>query len=142
MLASYGDPVIAAIRGAAQDYLEDCVILANIILPDFAVVLARQRSDYGISEEFLAEFQVFDQTSNVDNTPVNNIAMERLWGMVDYRQKHLKSLGAVSRSISLSHLTQLQEGEESNFRSYKEEVMRQRDIKLAWKQSTEEKFAR
>ena len=64
--------------------------------------------------------------------------MERLWGMVDYRQKHLKSLGAVSRSISLSHLTQLQEGEESNFRSYKEEVMRQRDIK----QSTEEKFAR
>ena len=62
--------------------------------------------------------------------------------MVDYRLKHLKSLGAVSRSISLSHSTQLREGEESNFRSYKEEVMRQRNIKMAWKQRAEEKFAR
>ena len=142
VLASYGDPVIAAVREAAQDYLEDCVILANVILPDLAVVLARQRRDYGISEEFPAEFPVFDQTSNVDNTPVNNIAMERSCGMVDYRLKHLKSLGAVSRSISLSHSTQLWEWEESNFRSYKEEVMRQRNIKMAWKQRAEEKFAR
>ena len=49
---------------------------------------------------------------------------------------------AVSRSISLSHSTQLREGEESNFRSYKEEVMRQRNIKMAWKQRAEEKYAR
>ena len=49
---------------------------------------------------------------------------------------------AVSRSISLSHSTQLREGEESNFRSYKEEVMRQRNIKMEWKQRAEEKFAR
>ena len=52
--------------------------------------------------------------------------------------KAIKSLDAVS----LSHSTQLREGEESNFRSYKEEVMRQRNIKMAWKQRAEEKFAR
>ena len=100
MLASYGDPVIAAVREAAQDYLEDCVILANVILPDLAVVLARQRRDYGISEEFPAEFPVFDQTSNVDNTPVNNIAMERSCRMVDCRLKHLKSLQSAGLSAS------------------------------------------
>ena len=72
-----------------SDHLEDCVILAKVTLPDLAVVLAKQRRDYGISEEFPAEFPVFDQTSNVDNTPVNNIAMERSCEMVDYRLKHL-----------------------------------------------------
>ena len=90
--------MIAAIRESSQDHLEDCVILANVIFPDLAVVLARR--DYGISEEFPAEFPVFDQTSNVDNTPVNNIAMERSCRMVDCRLKHLKSLQSAGLSAS------------------------------------------
>ena len=42
------------------------------------VVLPRQRRDYGIGEDFPATYPVDDQAPNVGDTPVNNLAMERL----------------------------------------------------------------
>ena len=85
VLASYGENVVYSIKEAAMENIDDCVTLLNLCLPEMRTVLARQRRDYGISEQFPAEFPIFDQTLNIDDTPVNNIAMERQCGTVDYR---------------------------------------------------------
>ena len=91
---SYGDSVINAIREAAGENMTDAVSLLNICLPELQTVLARQRRDYSLSEEFSAEFPVFHQAANIDDTPVNNLAMERQCGTVDYRLKKLAQSAA------------------------------------------------
>ena len=50
---------------------------------------------------FVEEFPIEKQTSNVYDTPVHNVGMERLCGLVGHRAQKLKSLEAVSRSIIL-----------------------------------------
>ena len=141
VLSSYGDVVVAAIKDAAEENLPDCVSLLNLCLPELRTVLARQRRDYGISEDFPAEFPVFDQCANIDDTPVNNIAMERQCGTVDYRLKKLQTLEAVSRSMILAKAAELRDGKESKFRSFKVEVEKKRQLELNWQQRTKQKFA-
>ena len=97
VMASFGKSVVAAVREAAEEHLEDCVTLTNLCFPKMRTVLARQRRDYGLSEEFPEEYPVFDQCSNIDDTPVNNMAMERAFGKADYRLQKLRDLNAVGR---------------------------------------------
>lgn len=139
--ASYRESVIGAIREAAGENMADAVSLLNICLPELQTVLARQRRDYGLSEEFPAEFPVFQQAANIDDTPFNNLAMERQCGTVDYRLKKLQTLPAVSRSMALATAKKLREGRESEFRSFKLQVARKQDVELEWKERTREKFA-
>ncbi|KAI4823838.1 hypothetical protein KUCAC02_012393 [Chaenocephalus aceratus] len=42
------------------------------------------------------DYPVSEQASNIDDTPVHNIGMERQCGKVDYRLKKLGTLNAVS----------------------------------------------
>ena len=102
VLKSYGEPVVQAIKETALEHIEDSVTLLNVCLPNLAQVLARQRRDYGISDEFPAEYPIYDQCDNVDMTPVNNIAMERNCGTTDHRLHKLQKLSAVSRSMVLA----------------------------------------
>ena len=138
---SYGEAVVKAVREAAEENMEECVTLLNLCLPEMKTVLARQRRDYGISDEFEPEYPVFDQAANVDDTPVNNIAMERVCGKVDQRLKKLGQLESVSRSIILSRSAELRDGKESEFRGFKAEVQMKKQLELQWKQQTKEKFA-
>ena len=140
--ASYGEAVVQAVRDTAEENMKECVTLLNLCLPEMRTVLARQRRDYGISDEFEPEFPVFDQAANVDDTPVNNIAMERVCGKVDQRLQKLGQLEAVSRSIILSKSAELRDGKESNFRGFKAEVEKKKQLELEWKEKTKEKFAK
>ena len=74
---SYGYNVVEAIKETANENMDDAIKLANLILAEMKEVLARQRRDYGISEDYPEEYPVFDQARNVDDTPVHNLAMER-----------------------------------------------------------------
>ena len=141
VLSSYGEDVVTAIKDAAEENLTDCVALLNLCLPELQTVLARQRRDYGLSQEYPAEFPVFDQCSNIDDTPVNNIAMERQCGTVDYRLKKLRTLESVSRSMILAKAVEMRDGKESQFRSFKMEVEKKRQLELNWQQKTKDKFA-
>ena len=94
LFAGYGNSVVSAVKEVAQEHMEDCIALVNICFPGMQTVLVRQRRVYGLSEEFPAEFPVFDQCANPDDTPVNNIAMERQCGTVDYRLHKLWELSA------------------------------------------------
>ena len=92
-------------------------------------------------DEFEPEYPVFDQAPNIDDTPVNNIAMERTCGMVDQRLQKLGQLEAVSRSIILSRSSELRDGNVSEFRGFKAVVEKKKQLELQWKEKTKEKFA-
>ena len=142
VLAGYGKSVVSAVKEVAQQHMEDCIDLVNICFPGMQTVLARQRRDYGISEEFPAEYPVFDQCQNPDDTPVNNIAMERQCGTVDHRLHKLRELSAVSRSMTLAHSEEVRGGKESSFRSYKEQVIAVKKLTMEWKENIKEKLAK
>ena len=107
---SYGEKVLQATIDVAQEHAEDVVLLINHMLPEMATILARQRRDYGIDpENFPVQFPVEEQASNIDDTPTNNMDMERLMGKTDYRLKKLQALPAASRSIILQKTRALRE---------------------------------
>ena len=96
---SYSSSCVDALKSASEEHTQDCVKLANFIIPKLRIVLARQRRDYGISDDFPAQYPVAEQALEVDDTLVNNLAMGRILGTADYRLPKLKKLTAVSRSI-------------------------------------------
>ena len=138
---SYGDSVAKAISETASEHKDDAVKLVNLILPEMKEVLARQRRDYGLSADFPAEYPVFDQATNIDDTPVHNLAMERQCGLVDYRLKKLQTLQAVSRSMILGKAEDLRQGKVSKFRTFKKEVEAKRMLELQWQEKMKAKFA-
>ena len=141
VLKGYGNSVVAAIKEVAMEHMDDCVALVNICFPGMQTVLARQRRDYGLSEEFPAQYPVFDQCSNPDDTPVNNIAMERQCGTVDYRLHKLQKLTSVSRSMILDKRKEVSDGKESSFRSFKEQVELKKKKFGEWNEKLKEKMA-
>ena len=65
---------------------EDLHKLTKFIIPELRTVLDRQQRDYGIdAEAFSVQVPVEEQASNIDDTPVHNIGMERQCGKIDYR---------------------------------------------------------
>ena len=68
VVASYGEAVINSVREAAKENMDDVLTLLNICLPELQTVLARQRRDYGLSEDLPAEYPVFQLAKNIDDT--------------------------------------------------------------------------
>ena len=132
--------VVSSVATMSSKYLDDCLKLANLILPELKTVLGRQRRDYGISEQFPAQYPIQEQASNVDDTPVTNIAMERLCGSVDYRIHKLKQLEAVSRSIILQETEELRRSSEHSFREFTEQAQEIKELKLSWNKKMSERF--
>eukprot|EP00731_Ephydatia_muelleri_P014660 Em0008g380a len=120
---NYKPEVLNSVSEMTNEYMEDVVKLTNLMLPHLQQVLARQRRDYGIDEEsFPQQYPVEEQASNIDDTPVHNIGMERQCGKVDYRLQKLGTLPAVSRSIILQRCQQLRDGQNPFFRDYRAEI--------------------
>jgi hypothetical protein len=137
---SYGLSVIDALIALKEQYAEDAVKLANLMRSQLRVVLGRQRRDYGLDQEaFPTQFPVEEQAENVDDCPVNNLDMERACGKVDYREKKLKTLKAVSQSMILEKAEQKDE-EQSSFRSFKKEALALRELDLEWSNKMKDKF--
>ena len=61
------------------------------------------------TENFPAHYPVEQQASSIDDTPTNNMDMERLMGLTDQRLKKLQTLPAVSRSIIMRKTRVLRE---------------------------------
>ena len=137
---SYGSIVVESLTNLSAEYGEDAAKLVNMLLPEMRKVLGRQRRDYGLDQAaFPVEFLVEKQAENVDDCPVTNLEMERFCGKVDYREKKLKTLAAVSRSMILDKQQQ-KEGETSSFRSFKAETIARRELDLEWSEKMKQKF--
>ena len=121
---SYGEDVVDALIQVVSDNADEVIKLTNLMLPELKTVLARQRRDYGLDQEnFPAQFPVENQATNLDDTPVHNIGMERFHGLVDYRLKKMGTLSSVSHSKILGKSETLRNQiEQPSFRSFKEAV--------------------
>ena len=75
VMESYNKNVVKAVQNLAVKHMEQCIELANLMMPELRMVLARQRRDYNLSAEFEAEYPVEQKASNSDDTPVHNIGM-------------------------------------------------------------------
>ena len=142
MKESYSKCCVETIIECSREHEEHCVKLANFIIPELRVVLARQRRDYGIGEEFQSTYPVDDQAPNVNDTPVNNLAMERLLGTIDYLLHKLKTLHAGSRSRVFSKTVDLRVTSDKSFKSFRQEVEKKAEVSLKWNERMKEKFSK
>ena len=138
---SYGEEVLEAVKNITKKCEKEVISLANLCLPELRTVLARQRRDYGISEDFPAQYPVEQQAANIDEAPVHNLDAERNVGKVDYRLKKIQSLEAVSRSLILQRAKDLREEKETKaFRTFKKEAEAKREVELAWSLKMKDKM--
>ena len=140
---SYGEKVLKSVVAVGQEYTVDVVYLINLMLPELSRCLAKQRRDYSLDlETFPVEFPVEEQASNIDDTPVNNLDMERLMVTTDYRLQKVRTLAAASRGIVLGKTQELRESnKEISFRSFRKEVEAKREMELKWNQKQRDRFA-
>ena len=90
----------------------------------------------------LFSYRVEDQASNVDDTPTNNMDMERLMGKADYRLHKLRTLPAASRSIVLQKTRALREASQGpSFRTFRKVVEMKREREVEWNTLVKEKFS-
>ena len=80
--------VLEAVKNITKKCEKIVISLANLCLPELRTVLARQRRDYGISEDLPAKYSVEKQAANIDEAPVHNLDTE---SKVDYRLKKMQS---------------------------------------------------
>ncbi|KAK5922719.1 hypothetical protein CgunFtcFv8_019959 [Champsocephalus gunnari] len=130
---TYTEEVLNSVSDVAAENLDEVKKLTDLMQPHLQTVLARQRRDDGIDEEtFPMDYPVSEQASNIDDTPVHNIGMERQCGKVDYRLKKLGTLNAVSRSIILQKSQELRDGQIPSFRGFKAAAQAKREVELNW----------
>ena len=139
---SYGEEVLMSVSEVGEQYKEEVMQLAKLMLPEMRKVLARQRRDYGIDEEaFPAQFPVEQQAAEIDDTPVHNIGMERQCGKIDYRLHKLGTLDSVSRSIILQKSRDLRSGQTPSFRGFKAAALAKRELQLLWSDQMKKRFS-
>ena len=137
---SYGSNIISTLSVFANEYGDEGLKLINFMLPELRKVLGRQRRDYGLDETtFPTQFPVESQAENIDDCPVTNLEMERFCGTVDHRQKKVKTLNAVSRSMVLGKAAK-DVIEQPSFRSFKSQTLARRELDLEWSNAIKEKF--
>ena len=134
----YKDHVVESVKEFIDEHLDEAVKVANFFQPDLAQTLARQRRDYGISEEFEAEFPVEELSKHAaENAPVHNLGMENFCGLVGHRTAKNRNLEASSRAIVIQGTKALRDKFGDGFRDYKQAVRRVKDIKLEWSKKQE-----
>ena len=134
ILKGYKPHVVEAITIAAEMHIDECVELANYIMPQVQTVLARERRDYGLSEQFPAEFPI-ENLSEVarEKAPTHNLGMESQCALVDYRSKKNRNLEATSRAIITKGTEALREKFGCSFRDYRDAASEVKAVKLEWK---------
>ena len=139
----YHAEVVVSIRNLSAQYLNDCITLAQKIIPKFSESIARQRgAAYGIGEgnNTASIFSQVKDGGNIEDTPINNIQQERELGGADNRLKKKGSLNAVSRDILLDRTAHLRkDNPDCDFTKVKPStVKRIKQIKIRWKERQEQ----
>ena len=126
----YKDHVVIAVQSVLKDNIMEAIKLGNFMLPDMRTTLARQRRDYGISEEFQPEFPISELSNTVrEQAPINNFAMENACGKVGHRTKKNRHLEATSRSMMIQGTEVLREKFGGSFRDNKQITLKIKESK-------------
>ena len=129
----YKDHVVIAVQSVLKDNIMEAIKLGNFMLPDMRTTLARQRRDYGISEEFQPEFPISELSNTVrEQAPINNLAMENACGKVGHRTKKNRHLEATSRSMMIQGTEVLREKFGGSFRNYRQVTLKIKEAKTEY----------
>ena len=135
----YKMDVLNSVGEMARSHLDECITLANKMIPQIGDVLAMQRGKYYDFGEYPREYHVFDQCDNIDNTPVHNLQMERQCGDTDHRLKKKSSLNVVTRGTILKNTASLRGSvPTSEFRKMGPIVRELTKIKCQWSERQKE----
>ena len=136
---SYKEHVVATIEIVLKENMAEALKLGNYLLPDLAETLARQRRDYGISDDYEPEFPISELKDIVrEQAPTHNLAMENACGKVGHRVKKNRHLEATSRSIMLEGTKYLREKYGGSFRDYRQVSSNIKDIKTSYNKKQEQ----
>ena len=69
----FGNDVLQTVTMYAKKHLDECVVLANIILPKLAETLSIQRGNFYGFGTHESEFPVFEESVNVDKAITHNL---------------------------------------------------------------------
>ena len=113
--------------------------MGKFMLPDLMQTLARQRRDYGVSEEFEPEFPVANLSNIVrEQAPINNLAMENACGKVSHRTKKNRNLETTSRSIMIEGTKMLRDKMGGSFRDFRKISIEIKELKTAHNRKQEQ----
>ena len=137
--AGYKDHVVATLQSVLKNNMVEAIKLGNFMLPDLQTTLARQRRDYGISEEFEPEFPISELSNTVrEQAPINNLDMENACGKVGHRTKKNRNLQATSRSIMIEGTKTLREKFGGSFRDYRQVSLEIKEVKTVYNKRQEQ----
>ena len=127
-----GIDVLQVVTEYANVYMEDCVLLANIMLPQLANTLSQQRGifyEFGTHEP---QYPVFEQAPNVDKSITHNLQLERECGDHDHRLIKKCDVDIVSRDNILKRTTVLRDNTSESFRTTAANVLKIKQVKDEW----------
>ena len=107
VIKEYKIEVLNSVKDIAGLHLDECIALANKMIPQMGDVLAMQRGKHYDFGDYPREYLVFDQCENIDNTPVHNLQMERQCGDTDHRLKKKANFDVVARGTILKNTESL-----------------------------------
>ena len=134
----YGTHVVESVTDVLLSYPDEALKVANFLQGGLQTTLARQRRDYGLSEEFEPEFPIENLSEKARNeAPIHNLAMERACGLVGHRTSRNRHLEATSRSIIINGTKELRMKYGGSFRDFSQAAKRVKEIKINWSKKQE-----
>ena len=127
-----GIDVLAAVTKCANKHIEECILLANKILPELADTLSMQRGKYYGFGTHEPEFPVFEQAEHVNKGITHNLQLERECGDHDHRLGKKCNISTVSRDNIIKKCTRLRDESSESFRACSAKVMKIKKIKEDW----------
>ena len=98
--------VVEVIKQYNSQLKNECLQLANFILPKIQEVLQSQRKSYGIGNTS-SDFPIVLQAKNINDVPVHNLNMENYCGKDSWLIEKYGDVNAASRSKIIKGTNQL-----------------------------------
>ena len=129
----YHIDLVKRVSEVSTENIDDCVKLANFILPSIKKTIISQRGgEYGFGGE-TSEFPVEEQARNIDDVPHHNLQMESYCGRAASLVNKLGTLEAASRSMIFHGTENLtNEFENKSLGSFRKRLELVKSVKLEW----------
>ena len=130
--SEFGEDVLEAVRKFAELYMEDCILLVNLMLPRLGEVLSQQRGIFYGFGTHESQFPVFEQSPKVNQAITHNLQLERECGDHDQRITRKGNVAAASRDNILKRTVNLRDESNESFRVPAKTVEKVKKVLNEW----------
>ena len=134
----YHEDVVGSVFKEAKAHMDDCIKLANFVLPMIKnTVISQRGSEYGFCSK-PSDFPVLEQAKNIDDVPQNNLHMESYCGRVAAYAEKLGTLESASRAMifhgteSLANESLATECVSKPLSSFRDRLEIVKSVKIEW----------